>query len=375
MRVLTVVGTRPEAIKMAPVIKSLELRGDRIVSCVCSTGQHREMLEGIFGRFGITADIELNLMKPNQELNHLTARTLTDFSPVLEDFMPDIVLVQGDTTTAMASALASFYKKIPVGHVEAGLRSFNRYSPFPEEVNRRLITSIATYHFPPTEAAAKQLIQEGIPEANICQTGNTVIDALYMLLEQSSDYDWSLFDDSLRLLLVTAHRRENHGKPLHNICSALKEIVQTHEEVEIAFPVHLNPNVQQVVHSQLEGIPRIHLLPPVPYDVFVHLMQRAYLILTDSGGVQEEAPALGKPVLVLRRETERAEGIKAGVAKLVGTETAAIVHHVGKLLQGEKEYAQMSKSVCPYGDGRASERIVEFILTEMNIKVLSLLSP
>jgi UDP-N-acetylglucosamine 2-epimerase (non-hydrolysing) len=347
---------------MAPVIRAMKARRESIAAYVCSTGQHREMLDQVLERFKIKVDVELNLMEPNQSLERLTAKALTGVSEVLSDLAPELVLVQGDTTTAMASALASFYQKIPVGHVEAGLRSFDRYSPFPEEMNRKLISALAIYHFAPTKTAKSALIQEGVPESNVFLTGNPVIDALYMLLEQPVEYDWSIFNDDLKLILVTAHRRENHGAPLRDICRALKEIARLRDDIEIAYPVHLNPNVQQAARSELSGVSRIHLLPPVSYDVFVHLMQRSHLILTDSGGVQEEAPALNKPVLVLRRETERMEGVEAGVARLVGTKTEDIVSHVQNLLQNHDAYQAMARSVCPYGDGHAAERIVECIL-------------
>ena len=364
MRILSFIGTRPEAIKMVPVIKAMNAHSQELASYVCSTGQHREMLDQVLERFKIDVDVELSVMEPNQSLERLTAKTLTLVSGVLDELSPDLVLVQGDTTTAMASALASFYRKIPVGHVEAGLRSFDRYSPFPEEINRKVITSLATYHFAPTTTAESILLQEGVPRANVALTGNPVIDALYMLVEQPVAFDWSIFDPSRKLILVTAHRRENHGEPLRDICRAIQTLVQQRDDIEFAFPVHLNPNVQRIVNDTLAKTPHVHLLPPAPYDLFVHLMKRSYIILTDSGGVQEEAPALNKPVLVLRRETERMEGVEAGVSKLIGTNSDTIVSNVQALLEDTATYRAMAQVACPYGDGRAAERIVAFILAQ-----------
>ena len=369
MHILSVIGTRPEAIKMAPIIRYLADHQNLATSSVCSTGQHREMLDQVLERFQIKVNVELALMRENQTLAQLTSRALEQVTHVLQELKPDLVLVQGDTTTAMVSALASFYQQIPVGHVEAGLRSFNRYSPFPEEINRRLISEIANYHFAPTKVAQEALRQEGIPDSRIFLTGNPVIDALYMLLDQPVDFDWPPVRDSSRIILVTAHRRENHGQPLEDICRALKHLTAAYPDVEVVFPVHLNPNVQKVIRAHLEDTSRIHLLQPVPYDVFVHLMQSAYLILTDSGGVQEEAPALGKPVLVLRNETERTEGIKAGVAKLIGTKMSNIIEHASQLLDDSEKYHEMSRAECPYGDGNAAERIIGCILDQVQLDV------
>jgi len=359
-RILIIIGTRPEAIKMASVVKEIEKHPGELELIICSTGQHREMLEQVFSLFEIEPNIDLKLMRYNQTLSGLTSEAIVILTKTLEEFSPDLVLVQGDTTTAMVGALAAFYQKIPVGHVEAGLRTENRYNPFPEEINRHLISVLATYHFAPTQTAVDALLKEGVPQENIFLTGNTVIDALFMILKEELDLDFQVNSD--KLILVTAHRRENFGSPLENICVALREIVRRNPGVKIVYPVHLNPNIQEPVYRILSNEERINLIPPLEYKKFVHLMNRSYLILTDSGGIQEEAPALGKPVLVLRHKTERPEAVEAGVAKIVGTDTETIVAESERLLNDECEYAKMSQAMSPYGDGHAAERIINVIL-------------
>lgn len=362
LKVLTIFGTRPEAIKLAPVIKELEKYPQRIHSAVCITGQHREMLDQVLSLFKITPDYSLDLMEEDQSLASLTARVVLPVSDVLMKEKPDLVLVEGDTTSAMLASLASFYQRIPVGHVEAGLRTGNRYSPFPEEVNRRLISVLATLHFAPTQAAVDALLAEGIPKENIFLTGNPVVDALLVTVKEGQDLNLGISLNSSHLILVTAHRRENFGKPLEDICYALREIVQRNPGVEIIYPVHLNPNVRGPVYGILSGVERIHLIQPLEYGQFAQLLSRAYLVLTDSGGIQEEAPVLGKPVLVMRKETERPEAVAAGTAKVVGTDREAIISNVELLLSDENEYNRMSHATSPFGDGKAAERIVQTIL-------------
>lgn len=361
-RFLFIFGTRPEAIKLAPVIRKLREIGD--VS-VCVTGQHREMLDQVLRFFSIVPDYDMNVMKQDQSLFNLTANSLSLLEGVIEKIRPDMIIVQGDTSTAFVSALAGFYKKIRVAHVEAGLRSFNKYSPFPEEVNRVLVGHIADYHFAPTEKAKVNLLKEGIPERDIFVVGNTVIDSLFSGLDivrrdEAEFYGFFGFVDfSKKVILVTGHRRESFGKPFEDICYALKEIAQ--EDVEIVYPVHLNPNVRGHVYSILKEIKNIHLIDPLEYPYLIWLMEKSYIVLTDSGGIQEEAPSLGKPVLVMRDVTERTEGIKAGTAKLVGTGRKEIVESVQTLLNNKGEYERMAKSTNPYGDGKASIRIKDII--------------
>lgn len=363
-KILTILGTRPEAIKLAPVIKELERRSDNFVSRVCVTAQHREMLDPFLQLFNIKPDWDLNIMKPNQSPFDVTSSVLSKLKPILEEGKPDIVLVQGDTTTAFATALAAFYLKIKIGHVEAGLRTAEKYNPFPEEINRRLISHLADLHFAPTERAKRNLVAEGIDEGAIFVTGNTVIDALFMVLERTKDQDYLIdlpLDPEKKIILVTAHRRESFGKDLENICLALRKIVELDESVEIVYPVHLNPHVQEPVKRILGGIERIHLIKPLDYVSFVQLMNRAYLILTDSGGIQEEAPSLGKPVLVMRKTTERPEALEAGTAKLVGTEPERIVEETLCLLRNPEEYQRMSSAKNPFGDGQAAQRIASIL--------------
>lgn len=365
IRVLSVFGTRPEAIKMAPVVRELERHPDSIESRTCVTAQHREMLDQVMDIFGIEPDIDLDLMQPGQKLPELTSRVLLSVAQVLEQEQPDCLLVQGDTTTVMAATLAAFYQRIPVGHIEAGLRTRDRYSPFPEEMNRRVADALATFHFAPTQTAASALRQEGVAESNIYVTGNTVIDALLWVVRQPEPPEIANLTarfSGRRLILVTAHRRENFGAPFEQVCLGLRELAQHNPDIAIVYPVHLNPNVRDPVYRILDGERRVHLVDPLPYSSFVHLMNRADIILTDSGGIQEEAPALGKPVLVLRWETERPEAIEAGTAKLVGPDARAIVRETEHLLRDPEAYQRMSNAVSPYGDGHAAERIVQVLL-------------
>lgn len=362
MRVLLVFGTRPEAIKMAPLVNVLR-RSPNMEVHTCVTGQHRQMLDPVLQWFQITPDDDLNLMQLDQTLANLTARTLSGITQVMERVQPDVVLVQGDTTTAMTAALAAFYLRVPVGHVEAGLRTYDLANPFPEELNRRIISLATNYHFAPTQAAYNALVKEGVRESRVFLTGNTVIDALQWTLSQPYDLQSELPEvpTNSRIVLVTAHRREHFGEEFRGICQALRQIVERNPNVSIVYPVHLNPSVQKPVYQFLEGVPRIHLLPPLAYPAFVHLLARAYIVMTDSGGLQEEAPALGKPVLVMRQTTERPEAVEAGAAKLVGTEPKAIIAAAEALLNDAQLYQTMAQAVSPYGDGHAAERIGEIL--------------
>lgn len=371
LTVLSIVGTRPEAVKMAPVIQALAVQPG-VRALVCATAQHREMLDQVFEIFAIRPDVDLNLMQPNQTLPALTALAVTRVSQVLHDLQPDLVLAQGDTTTVMVAGLASFYAQIPMGHVEAGLRTHQRYSPFPEEMNRRLVGALASLHFAPTTRAVAALQAEGVPTEDIFLTGNTVVDALQSIAAQPFTPAAALRaqlppPSDRRLLLVTAHRRENFGAPFESICHGLGEIVERNPDVELVYPVHLNPHVREPVFRILAGRARIHLIEPVEYRTLVYLLKRCTLVLTDSGGIQEEAPVLGKPVLVLRRDTERPEGIEAGNARLVGTAQADIVRETERLLHDEAAYQTMSQATSPYGDGRAARRIVDAIATRFGI--------
>lgn len=361
LKVMVAFGTRPEAIKMAPVVQELKRHGEAILPVVCVTAQHRDMLDQVLEVFGIEPDQDLDLMRPNQALPDLTARVLLEMTPVLQRERPDILLVQGDTTTAMAAALAAFYEHIPVGHIEAGLRTDNREYPFPEEINRRLVSAVASLHFAPTRTAADALRANGIPDADIYLTGNTVVDALYHIIERTPATTLPYPAPGLRLVLVTAHRRENFGEPLRAICHALRRLAAAVPDADIVYPVHPNPNVAAVAHEELDGVERVHLIPPLDYLDFVHLLGRASIVLTDSGGIQEEAPALGKPVLVLRNETERPDGVTAGVAKLVGPNEEAIVREATGLLTDPAAYERMSQARSLYGDGTAARQIVQII--------------
>lgn len=358
-KILCVVGTRPEAIKMAPVI--LALKNERWANVrVLATAQHRHMLDQVLSFFSIEPDIDLDIMRPNQALTTLTARLLLDLDDVLQAEKPDVVLVQGDTTTVMTAALACFYHRIPVGHVEAGLRTWDMQNPFPEEANRVITGRLARWHFAPTESSRQNLLREGISDKDIVVTGNTVIDALLMTAAKDLDLGIEL-DPAKRLVLITSHRRENFGEPFRNICRALHALAARNLDVQFLYPVHPNPNVKDVAHEVLGGCPNIHLCAPLDYAPFVAAMKRSYLIISDSGGVQEEAPALGKPVLVLREETERPEAVEMGVVKLVGPNYQRIVTQAQRLLDDPAAYAEMARGISPYGDGNAAGRIVNVL--------------
>lgn len=362
--IMVIIGTRPEAIKMAPVIRALQRQGADFRVLTCLTAQHRELLDQVVATFGLKVDVDLNLMTPGQSLVEVTARVLEGVSAVLEEHKPDAVLVHGDTTTTFAAALAAYYQRIPVGHVEAGLRTYDPYHPFPEEMNRRLCDHLARFHYAPTEAARGNLLQEHIPAENIIVTGNTVIDALLSVADAAHHFDDPVLEGlgkDRKLILATVHRRENFGAPLAEVCGAMQDIVAAHADVEIALTVHPNPNVQSVLQETLGKTERIHLLPPQEYVPFVHLMKKSTLILSDSGGIQEEAPALGKPVLVLRDQTERPEAVEAGTARLVGTKRGTITSEVARLLEDESAYTVMARATNPFGDGKAAERIVNHL--------------
>ncbi len=378
-RVLLVFGTRPEAIKMAPLVKEFQKYPNDFQTIVCVTGQHREMLDQVLRIFDIHPDYDLNIMKQGQDLYDVTARVLIGMRDVLKKVQPDIVLVHGDTTTSTASALAAFYQQIPVGHIEAGLRTHNIYSPWPEEMNRLITGRIATYHFSPTPLSRQNLLNEGVNEQNIVVTGNTVIDALYMVVEkikkdvaldvelknilQDAGYDVRRLEDGKKLVLITGHRRENFGDGFISMCKAIKDLNEKYPEVDFVYPMHLNPNVRKPIHEvfgeNLSGLGNMFFIEPLEYLSFVYLMEKSTLVLTDSGGIQEEAPGLGKPVLVMRDTTERPEALEAGTVKLVGTNYYKIVNEVSALLDDVEYYDQMSKAVNPYGDGLACGRIVE----------------
>jgi len=367
IRVMVVMGTRPEAIKLCPVIARLRSELTQFETRVVATHQHELMLDQVLNVFGIRPDYDLNLMRANQTLNEVGSRLLRRIDPVLAKERPNLVLVQGDTVTACLTGLASFYHRIPVGHVEAGLRTGDLYSPFPEEMNRRLLGSLASLHFAPTSRAVANLIREGVPRERIYLTGNTVVEALHTILSRElAAGDLAHLGRERRMILVTAHRRENFGSPLRDICLALQELVERNPDVEVVYPVHSNPNVRNMVFKLLGRKPRIHLLDPLDYVRFVHLMSRSTLILTDSGGIQEEAPYLGKPVLILRRETERPEVLEAGIGELVGTDTKAIVETAQRLLDDAEQYKQRARVASPFGDGLATERIVKILLERLN---------
>jgi UDP-N-acetylglucosamine 2-epimerase (non-hydrolysing) len=372
LKVLSIFGTRPEAVKMAPVVRELA-RTPGIISQVCVTAQHREMLDQVLEIFQITPDIDLDLMQPNQSLAQITAAIFTRLDPVLAREKPDWVLVQGDTTTVMAAALLAYYQRIKVGHVEAGLRTGDKWQPFPEEINRKVAGVVADLHFAPTDWSRQNLLREGVPDASIRVTGNPVIDALqYVAARPASPQVLGLYrqiglpndpsTEGPQLVLVTAHRRENFGEPLEHICRAVRQLAVEKPELRIVYPVHLNPNVQEPVYRLLSGLPNVTLLPPLDYLPMVHLMKRATLVLTDSGGLQEEAPGLGVPVLVLRAVTERPEGVQAGTVRLVGTERAAILAETRRLLEDPQAHAAMARAVNPYGDGQAARRIAQALL-------------
>ena len=381
-KVLLVFGTRPEAIKMAPLVMELQKQKERIETVVCVTGQHREMLDQVLEIFDIKPDYDLNIMKRGQDLYDVTARVLTGMREVLKEIKPDIVLVHGDTTTSTAAALAAFYQQIPVGHVEAGLRTHNIYSPWPEEMNRLLTGRLATYHFSPTPLSRNYLIKESINDRNIIVTGNTVIDALYWVVDKiknnkeldnelesvlsKAGYDVNRLDNGKKLVLITGHRRENFGDGFINMCTAIKDLTIKHPNVDFVYPMHLNPNVRKPIHEvfgeDLSGLKNMFFIEPLEYLSFVYLMEKSSIVLTDSGGIQEEAPGLGKPVLVMRDTTERPEALNAGTVKLVGTDYNKIVNEVSSLIDDKAAYEKMSKAVNPYGDGLACGRIVNALL-------------
>lgn len=378
MKVLLVFGTRPEAIKMAPLVKEF-LKDTSFQTKVVVTAQHREMLDQVLNLFEITPDYDLNIMKTGQDLYDVTSAVLLGLRGVLKEFQPDLVLVHGDTTTTVSATLAAFYQQIPVGHVEAGLRTGNMYSPWPEEMNRVLTTRLAKFHFAPTIHNEDALLKEGISQESIVVTGNTVIDSLKWMVNKIEDTE-SLKENicialetsglnrsilNKKYVLVTGHRRENFGQGFENICKALFELAEKNKAVHFVYPVHLNPNVQEPVNRLLGQLPNVHLIAPLGYEVFVYLMKNAYMVLTDSGGVQEEAPGLGKPVLVMRNTTERQEAVMAGTVRLVGTNKESIISSVQELLDNTKTYQQMAKANNPYGDGDASQKIVDFIKAKL----------
>lgn len=365
INVLSVFGTRPEALKMAPVLRELNQNSDKIVSRCCVTAQHREMLDQVLSLFDITPDYDLDLMTSDQFLSDLASKVFEKMDSVVAKEKLDWVLVQGDTTTVMVTSLVAHYNKVKIGHIEAGLRSGDKYQPFPEEINRRVVGVTADLHFAPTERARENLLKENVPEDSIVVTGNTVIDALNWVVKQPFDLEKSPLKDipwEKQIVLVTAHRRENFGKPIRSICNALRKIANNIKSVHLVYPVHMNPHIHRPVYELLDGVDNITLLPPLDYQPFLHLMSRSYLVITDSGGIQEEAPSFGKPVLVLRNTTERPEGIEAGIAKLVGTDQQRIVEETENLLNNIEAYQSMASIVNPYGDGHAAERIANALL-------------
>ena len=381
-KVMLVFGTRPEAIKMAPLVKEFQMHPDQFQTLVCVTGQHREMLDQVLSIFAIEPDFDLNIMKQGQDLYDVTARVLLGLRDVFKEVHPDIVLVHGDTSTSTTAALAAFYQQIPVGHVEAGLRTYDVYSPWPEEMNRQITGRIATYHFAPTSLSRQNLLGEGVKEDRILITGNTVIDALYWVVNKIkgnreldaelehvlkiSGYDIHRLDNGKKLVLITGHRRENFGDGFISMCKAIKELTEKYPEVDFVYPMHLNPNVRKPIHEvfgdDLSTLDNMFFIEPLEYLSFVYLMEKATIVLTDSGGIQEEAPGLGKPVLVMRDTTERPEALEAGTVKLVGTDYDKIISEVSMLLDDTEYYEAMSKAVNPYGDGLACERIIEKLI-------------
>jgi UDP-N-acetylglucosamine 2-epimerase (non-hydrolysing) len=368
MKVMCVFGTRPEGIKMAPVIKVLKNRPE--IECVtCITAQHREMLDQVLDLFDIIPDYDLNIFEPGQTLTDITTKAIKGLEDIIIKEKPDVLLVQGDTTTVFAGALAAFYQKVRIGHVEAGLRSGNLYSPYPEEANRKLTGVLTDYHFAPTERNRQNLLNEGYSDEKIFITGNTVIDALQYTVKEDYIFENDLLNNidfnNRKVILLTSHRRENLGAPMENIFLAIRDIIEKHRIAEVVFPMHLNPKVREIAYRILGQNPRIHLIEPLDYEPFTNLMARCHIVVTDSGGLQEEAPTLGKPVLVVREETERPEGVEAGTARLVGTKHDSIFENLDLLLSDEKEYEKMAKAINPYGDGKASERIVDILLKEV----------
>lgn len=378
-KIMLVFGTRPEAIKMAPLVKALQARPEDFETVVVVTGQHRQMLDQVLHLFDITPDYDLNIMKPGQDLYDVTSRILTGMRDVLKECRPDLVLVHGDTSTSTAAALSAFYAQVPVGHIEAGLRTGDIYSPWPEEMNRRLTGRLATLHFSPTSVAAANLMAENVAESDITVTGNTVIDALHAVVEKISSapeleaeikdgiramgYDLSRVDDGRKMVLITGHRRENFGEGFLNICRAIQQLAERYPSIDFVYPMHLNPNVRRPIAEMFEGknYPNVFFIEPLDYLPFVYMMERSYLIVTDSGGIQEEAPSLGKPVLVMREVTERPEALEAGTIRLVGTDTAKIVEEASRFIDDEAYYHRNSLIANPYGDGNACSRIIDFI--------------
>lgn len=362
MKIMTLFGTRPEAIKMAPLVKAIERESD-MQSIVCVTAQHREMLDQVLDLFEIHPDYDLNIMKSGQSLSEITSRVLLGVEEVLKKEKPDVVLVHGDTSTTLSGALAAFYAQIPVGHVEAGLRSFNMYSPYPEEMNRLLTTRIASIHFAATQGNVDNLIKEGINPQVVYKTGNTVIDALFEVIDENYTFESDMLNkidfESHKIIALTAHRRENLGQPMENIFGAIRDLIEAHEDVELVFPMHLNPAVRSVARKYLDQHHRIHLIEPLSYEDFANLEAKSYLIMTDSGGIQEEAPALGKPVVVLRTETERPEAVDAGTVVIAGIEKEDIYRETEKLIVDAEHYQTMSEAMNPYGDGHACQRIIQ----------------
>jgi len=381
-KILMVFGTRPEAVKMAPLVSRFEASADHFETRVCVTAQHRAMLDQILDAFEIRPHYDLDIMISGQDLYDVTTQVLAGIRPVLADFGPDLVLIQGDTTTTFVTALAAYYERIDVGHVEAGLRTGNIYSPYPEEINRQLTTRLTKYHFAPTTLNRENLLRENVDSARIAVTGNTVIDALLMVVErlgrdarrrervtrniQQAGLAGEILERGEKLVLITGHRRESFGAGFVNICEAIRDLADAHKDARFVYPVHLNPNVRKPVEKLLSDIPNVHLMEPLPYEEFVHLMSKAYLLLTDSGGIQEEAPALAKPVLVMRENTERPEALDAGTARLVGTDRAEIAARTGELLTDKTAYERMATASNPYGDGHAAEKIVSFLAEHLS---------
>ena len=368
MKVIVVFGTRPEAIKLAPIIKEFERHPDEIQLKVCVTAQHRQMLDSVLKIFDVKPDYDLNIMRDKQTLFDITNNVLTKIKEIYFKEQPDIVFVQGDTTTTFASALAAYYLQIKVAHIEAGLRTYNKYAPFPEEINRRMVSAIADLHFAPTEQSKLNLLKENVNEKDIFVTGNTVIDALFMILEKTKGKHISIEGiesselENKRIILVTGHRRESFGEGFENICNALKELAESFDDIIIVYPVHLNPNVSGPVNRILGNVRNVKLIEPIGYQSFVYLMEKAYIIITDSGGIQEEAPSLSKPVLVMREITERPEAVKAGTVKVVGTQKESIVNSTRQLLLDANEYRKMSSTKNPYGDGKSAQRTYEILI-------------
>jgi UDP-N-acetylglucosamine 2-epimerase (non-hydrolysing) len=364
IKVIIVIGTRPEAIKMCPVIYEFNKKKDIFKTVVLVTGQHREMLSQVLNLFKVAPNYDLCLMEKNQSLSGLTSKAIPAMEKVIKKERPDLLLVQGDTTTSFVASLAAFYQNVSVGHIEAGLRTYKKYYPFPEEMNRKLITALSDINFAPTRSSAENLKKEGVDPRKIYITGNTVIDALFYIIKHAMSTP-STHNDNSRHILLTAHRRENFGEPMKNICNAIIKLIKLYSDIEITYPVHKNPNVRNIVYDMLSGVERVNLVEPVDYLECVNLMKNSYFILTDSGGIQEEAPSLGKPVLVLRNETERPEAVEAGTVKIVGTNMDSIISNSITLLDNKEEYIKMANAINPYGDGTSSRQIVNILQSEL----------